>query len=151
MIDKLIGIPWWGKALCILALMAVTSAVTFHYTSQSYDKEIGELTEKIANKEAAITIANASIDSLIVAIEDQNKAYEDFAAKRQGERAEAAKKVATLEAAAAKLRGKIADLEKIKRPVVDVAAMSTQQVAEEIGECRRAVEINKAANTGELL
>lgn len=151
MIDKLIGIPWWGKALAILVLMAATAAVTFHYTSQSYAKENGELSEALVNKTAALDIAKASIDNLVDAIEDQNKAFEDFAATRQGERAEAAKKVAALEADGVRLRGKIADLEKIKRPVVDVAAMSTQQVAEEIGECRRAVEINKAANTGELL
>ena len=151
MIDKLIGIPWWGKALAILVLMAATAAVTFHYTAQSYAKENGELSEALVNKTAALDIAKASIDNLVDAIEDQNKAFEDFAATRQGERAEAAKKVAALVADGVRIRGKIADLEKIKRPVVDVAAMSTQQVAEEIGECRRAVEINKAANTGELL
>ena len=152
MIDKLTSIGLGRKLLAVGILMAITAAVTFHYTAQSYAKENGALTEALRNKERALSTAKDSIDNLVEAIADQNKAFDDFASSRQAERKAAAEKVARLEQDGKALRVEIAGLEKkILRPVVDVAAMSTEQVAAEIGECRRAVEINRAANTGELL
>ena len=152
MIDKLTSIPLGWKLAALALLMAVVAAVTFHYTSQHYVAKIGELNAAVENKDEAIKTAKTSIDSLVKAIDEQNKAFEEFAKARDSDKRDAEVKVAGLEKEGRARAAEIAELRKrVPRPSVDLSVLTTAQIAAEIGECRRAVNINNIADTGALL
>lgn len=152
MIDKLTSIPLGWKLAALALLMAVVSAVTFHYTSQHYAAKIGELNAAVKNKDDAIKTAKTSIDTLVKAIDEQNKAFEEFAKARDSDKRAAEVKVAGLEKEGRARAAEIAELRKrVPRPSVDLSVLTTAQIAAEIGECRRAVNINNIADTGALL
>lgn len=152
MIDKLTSIPLGWKLAAIALLMAVVAAVTFHYTSKHYASKIGELNAVVENKDDAIKAAKTSIDSLVKAIDEQNKAFEEFAKARDSDKRDAEVKVAGLEKEGRARAAEIAELRKrVPRPSVDLSVLTSAQIAAEIGECRRAVNINNIADTGALL
>ena len=152
MIDKLTSIPLGWKLAALALLMAVVAAVTFHYTSQHYAAKIGELNAVVKNKDDAIKTAKTSIDGLVKAIDEQNKAFEEFAKARDSDKRAAGVKVAGLEKEGRARAAEIAELRKrVPRPSVDLSVLTTAQIAAEIGECRRAVNINNIADTGALL
>ena len=152
MIDKLTSIPLGWKLAALALLMAVVAAFTFHYTSQHYAAKIGELNAAVKNKDDAIKTAKTSIDGLVKAIDEQNKAFEEFAKARDSDKRAAEVKVAGLEKEGRARAAEIAELRKrVPRPSVDLSVLTTAQIAAEIGECRRAVNINNIADTGALL
>lgn len=152
MIDKLPSIPLGWKLVAVAVLVALAAATTFHFTSLHYAEKIGELGNSLRNKDAAIGVATKSIDTLVKSIDSQNEEFEKFAEARRVERREALSLVNKLEAEGKGLRKEIDGLRiKVPRPAVDPKSLTAAQIAEEIGECRRAVEINNTAVTGELL
>lgn len=152
MIDKLTSIPLGWKLAALALLMAAVSAVTFHYTSQHYAVKIGELNATVKNKDDAIKTAKTSIGTLVKALDEQNKAFEEFAKARDAEKRDAEIKVAGLEKEGRARAAEIAELRrKVPRPSVDLTVLTPAQIAAELGECRRAVNINNIADTGVLL
>lgn len=152
MIDKLTSIPLGWKLAALALLMAVVAGITFHYTSQHYAVKIGELNAAVKNKDDAIKTAKTSIDNLVDAIDEQNRAFEAFARARDSEMRDAEVKVARLEKEGRARAAEIADLRrKVPRPDVDLSVLTPAQIAAELGECRRAVNINNIADTGVLL
>ena len=138
----------------IVALLgaALSSIIVFHYTSLHYAAKIGELEKTVENKEAAISSAKTSISNLASYIETQNNAIAALSSSVEAEKSAAAKQVNSLEAKNRLLAKELNDLaSKVARPDVDLSGMSPAQIKAEIGECRRAVEINNLAETGELL
>ena len=152
MIDRIPDIGFAWKLFFLGLLMAAVAAVTYHYTSKHYVAKIEGLDMVVQNRDAAIKTANESIGDLMTAIETQNKAFEEIEKDRSSERAASQARLVVLERDGRLLYNEIASLkEKVKRPVVDLSKMTTVEVAAEVGECRRAVEINNIADTGELI
>lgn len=152
MIEKIYDISIWWKLLFLALLMAAVAAVTFHYTSKHYVAKVATLEEVIKNRDGALVTAGESITELITAVETQNKAFKEISEARLKEQEVAKDRLLAVEKTGRLLYIEIASLkEKVKRPNVNVAGMTTVEIATEIGECRRAVEINNVAETGELI
>lgn len=152
MIDKLLGVGIWVKIAFFAVLLASTAATTFHYTSVHYEVEAEALRGEVKARDEALATASASIAQLVKAIEDQNKSFDAISRARLSEQAAATAKVAVLEKTGRLLYTEIALLKsKVVRPPVDLSKMDPIEIMAEIGECRRAVEMNNVAQTGVLL
>lgn len=152
MIDKLLGVGIWVKFAFFAVLLASTAATTFHYTSVHYEVEAEALRGEVKARDEALATASASIAQLVKAIEDQNKSFDAISRARLSEQAAATAKVAVLEKTGRLLYTEIALLKsKVVRPPVDLSKMDPIEIMAEIGECRRAVEMNNVAQTGVLL
>lgn len=144
-------IPTSWKIAAVAVLVAASVAITFHFTSNSYEAEIGGLKTALdaANaagkaKDEAIVRNNSDIKDLRAAIEAQNRGVDALKAQAAALQAKKESEISALRAQRHQDTAKIAELRAIKAPVVVIDGMSPEAVKAELASCRRAVLINEA-------
>ena len=152
-------IPFWVKALGVVLVVAAIFGAGYKKGHDDQQAVIDEKTEKIGElnskvetletsgkaKDDAIVRINKDNDDLKTAVSRQNFTIEQLkdAAKLQKEKADAAVKAAEMKYA--RIDKQLAELVSIKSRPVDPEYLKTDDARLELQDCRRAVEINNAA------
>ena len=136
----------------LLIALAIGAGSSWWFTSDrlhaKYGEQVAALDKAVKDRDASIENLNGDVKTLRGTIADNNrrilegqKAYDEAVATAERDLAALRKEY--------QARGKrIAELEKIKAPVVDVKSMSTEEIAVELGDCRRAILINNSYEGG---
>lgn len=133
----------------LLQPLLITAAVAFsvwgagEYVGGLHDK-IDALNTTIGNREAALRTSEASVTSLKQKVAEQNSSIDRMAEEYRVATEKAKRDLADARQRAAKAQARVAALEEITTPLVNLDGMTSEEVVIEIGACRRAVAINNA-------